>query len=152
MSTSPANARGAPPYTVGLVPHRDRPVAHALAQRTAAWLGEHGVEVRVPAALAPAAGLDAYATEPEKFAPGLDLAISLGGDGTMLYTVQLVYPAPVPLLGVNVGMLGYLSELEPEELEAWLPRLVAGEFEISERMMLAVGPAISTAPPALCIA
>ena len=64
--------------------------------------------------------------------------ISLGGDGTMLYAVQLVYPSPVPLLGVNVGMLGYLSELEPDELEPWMPRLLAGEFEVSERMMLAV--------------
>ncbi len=113
-------------------------VAHELAQRTAAWLAEHDVEVRVPAELAAAAGLEAYATAPGEFAPGLDLAISLGGDGTMLYAVQLVYPSPTPLLGVNVGMLGYLSELEPKELEAWLPRLVAAEFEVSERMMLSV--------------
>ena len=113
-------------------------VAHELAQRSAAWLVEHGVEVRVPAALAPASGLGAYATEPDDFAPGLDLAIALGGDGTMLHAVELVYPAPVPLLGVNVGMLGYLSELEPAELEEWLPRLVAGDFEVSERMMLSV--------------
>jgi len=56
----------------------------------------------------------------------------------MLHTVQLVYPAPVPIVGVNVGQLGYLSELEPGELEAWLPRLVAGEFEVSERMVLSV--------------
>jgi NAD+ kinase len=123
---------------VGLVPHRDRPLAHALAQQLTAGLVENGVEVRVPAALAPASGLDAYAVEPDDFAPGLDLVISLGGDGTMLYAVQLVYPAPVPLLGVNVGILGYLSELEPEELEPWMPRLLAGEFEVSERMMLAV--------------
>ena len=123
---------------IGLVPHRDRPVAHELAQRSAAWLVAHGVEVRVPAPLAPAAGLEAYATPPDEFAPDLDLAISLGGDGTMLHAVQLVYPSPVPLLGVNVGMLGYLSELEPEDLEEWLPRLLAGEFEVSERTMLAV--------------
>ncbi len=74
-------------------------VAHELAQRTAAWLAEHDVEVRVPAELAAAAGLEAYATAPGEFAPGLDLAISLGGDGTMLYAVQLVYPSPTPLLG-----------------------------------------------------
>jgi NAD+ kinase len=123
---------------VGLVPHRERPVALELAQRSAAWLVEQGIEVRIPAELAVVAGLEAYATEPGAFAPGLDLAICLGGDGTMLYAVQLVYPAPVPLLGVNVGMLGYLSELEPEELQEWLPRLIAGDFEVSERMMLAV--------------
>lgn len=123
---------------VGIVPHRDRPVADELAERSAAWLVEHGVEVRVPAALAPGSGLEAYATSPGDFAPGLDLAISLGGDGTMLHAVELVYPTPAPLLGVNVGMLGYLSELEPDDLEAWLPRLLAGEFEVSERTMLAV--------------
>ena len=133
-------AKAAPPAmrAVGLVPHRDRPLAHELAQRTAAWLVERDVDVRVPADLAPASGLERYATEPEKFAPGLDLAISLGGDGTMLHAVQLVYPAPVPLMGVNVGILGYLSELEPEELEEWLPRLLASDFEVSERTMLAV--------------
>ncbi len=123
---------------VGIVPHRDRPVALDLAQGCAAWLVQHGAEVRVPADLASVAGLDAYATPADAFAPGLDVAISLGGDGTMLHAVQLVYPSPVPLLGVNVGMLGYLSELEPEELEDWLPRLVAGDFEVSERMMLEV--------------
>jgi NAD+ kinase len=123
---------------IGLIPHRERTLAHELAQRAAAWLGEHDVEVRVPAELASAAGLDAYATDPSQFASGLDLAISVGGDGTMLYAVQLVYPSPVPVLGVNVGLLGYLSELEPEELEAWMPRLLAGEFEVSERMMAEV--------------
>ena len=106
--------------------------AHRPARR------ERASRCAFPAALAAAAGLDALAVEPERFAPGLDLVISLGGDGTMLHAVQLVYPAPVPILGVNVGMLGYLSELEPDELEPWLPRLLAGEFEVSERMMLAV--------------
>jgi NAD+ kinase len=124
--------------TVGLVPHRDRPLAHQLAQATAAWLVANDVEVRVPAELAPAANLEAYARAGAEFASGLDLVIALGGDGTMLYAVQLVYPAPVPVMGVNVGILGYLSELEPTELEGWMPRLLAGDYEISERTMLAV--------------
>ena len=131
---------------VGLVPHRDRPLAHELALRTASWLVEHDVEVRVPVDDARASGLDAYATDADRFAPGLDLAISLGGDGTMLHAVQLVYPSLVPLVGVNMGMLGYLSELEPEELEVWLPRLLAGEYEVSERTMLAVD--VESAGPA----
>jgi NAD+ kinase len=124
--------------SVGLVPHRDRPVAHKLAERAASWLAGHGCAVRVPASLAAATGLDAFAVDDDDFARGLDLAISLGGDGTMLSAVQLVYPASVPLLGVNVGILGYLTELEPEQLEDWLPRLVAGDFDVSERTMLAV--------------
>jgi len=62
----------------------------------------------------------------------------LGGDGTMLHAVDLVYPAAVPILGVNVGQLGYLTEVERDELDASLPRLLAGDFDVSERMVLAV--------------
>jgi NAD+ kinase len=135
--------------TVGVVPHRDRPRAHELARTAAAWLGEHGVNVCIPSELAGPAGLEAHAVDAAKFAADLDLAMSFGGDGTMLHTVQLVYPSRVPIIGVNVGQLGYLSELEPNELAGALPRLVAGEFSVSERMALAVdvvssGPASGT--------
>ena len=123
---------------VALVPHRERPDAHRLARGTAEWLLEHDVAVRVPEEEARAAGLDELAVAAADLTSGLDLAISLGGDGTMLYTVQLVYPAPVPVIGVNVGRLGYLSEIERADLPALLPRLVAGDFQVSERMVLAV--------------
>ena len=123
---------------VGLIPHRERPAALELARSTGAWFAAHGVEVRIPKELGRGIDVDATAVEPDAFAPGLDLAISLGGDGTMLHAVQLVYPAPVPLLGVNVGQLAYLSEVEPSELEQVLPRLLALKFGVSERMMLAV--------------
>ena len=56
----------------------------------------------------------------------------------MLHCVQLVYPSAVPLLGVNAGQLGYLTAIEPDELEPALPRLLAGDYRISERMMLEV--------------
>jgi NAD+ kinase len=121
---------------VGIVPHRDRPLAHTLAQAAAAWFADQGVEVRVPGPEAEAASLTHYATAVEKFADGLDLVIAVGGDGTMLHAVQLVFPARAPIVGVNVGQLGYLTELEPSELEASLPRLLRGEFQINERMML----------------
>lgn len=131
MSRSPTRA-------VGLVPHRDRGVAHELARSAAGWFGERGVEVRVPEVEAKACGLGELGVTPDDFVDGLDLVISLGGDGTMLHAVDLVYPAPVPILGVNVGQLGYLTEVEPDELDASLPRLLAGDFDVSERMVLAV--------------
>jgi NAD+ kinase len=123
---------------VGLVPHRERPVAHDLARRARAWLLEQGIEVRVPEADADAAGLTDCAVAAAGFAKGLDLVLALGGDGTMLRAVELVYPEPVPILGVNAGQLGYLSALEATEFEAALPRLMRGEFEVSERMMLEI--------------
>ena len=56
----------------------------------------------------------------------------------MLHTVQLVYPAATPVLGVNVGQLGYLSALEPDEVDEALPELLAGRFEVSERAVVEV--------------
>jgi len=123
---------------VVLVPNRERPPAREAARAAAAWLGEAGIEVRIPEAEAAACGLDRHAAPAVGIADGAGIVVSIGGDGTMLSTVQTVYPAPVPVIGVNAGHLGYLSELEPEGLVAALPRLVAGDFTVSERMMLTV--------------
>ncbi len=123
---------------VGLVPHRERAAALELARETAAWLQAHDVEVRMPPGEAKASGLVEYSCPVEEFTDGLDLAISLGGDGTMLQTFRLVYPKPVALLGVNVGQLGYLTALEPAELPGVLPQLVAGDFAVSDRSVLEV--------------
>ena len=135
--------------SVGLVPHRDRGLAHELARSAAAWFAAHGVSVRLPVGEAARAGLAELGVDDDGFAKDLDLVISLGGDGTMLHAVDLVYPAAVPILGVNVGQLGYLTEVEPEELDASMPRLLSGDFAVSERMVLAVrvtsdGPAAGT--------
>jgi NAD+ kinase len=126
------------PRVVGIVPHRDRPVAHDLARHAARRLRELGVEVRVPAADAGAAGLSELGADEDTFAAGLDLAISLGGDGTMLRTVDLAYETGAAILGVNIGQLGYLTEVEPVDVDAALDRLLAGEYEVDERMVLEV--------------
>jgi NAD+ kinase len=66
-----------------------------------------------------------------------DLVLSLGGDGTMLRAAQRAHAADAPLLGVNLGLLGYLTEVEKGEAVAALERVLAGDFEMEERMMLA---------------
>ncbi len=71
------------------------------------------------------------------FADGLDLVVSLGGDGTMLRTIRLLDGADVRVLGVNFGDLGYLTVIEPDELEAAVERTLAGEHEIEHRMLIA---------------
>jgi NAD+ kinase len=132
---------------VGLVPHRERGDAADLAKHAASWLAERGVAVRVPEADADAAGLQHLAAPGDAFAAGLDVVISLGGDGTMLRTVDLVYEAGVAVLGVNVGQLGYLAEVEPPDLDLALERLVTGEYDVDERMVLAVD-VVSSGPAA----
>ena len=85
---------------------------------------------------AEALGLDQLAGD--RHASEATMALSLGGDGTILRTFDLLDGAPVPVIGVNVGMLGYLTEVEPPGMITALERFAAGEYEVERRMMLAV--------------
>ena len=123
---------------VGMILHHGREHAAELARDAAAWLGERGHEVRLPLRDAGVAGLPDLGSAEGTFARGLDLAISVGGDGTMLRTVDLVAGEGVPVVGVNVGQLGYLSEVEPPGLRMALKRFLAGSYEVEERMLLEV--------------
>jgi NAD+ kinase len=123
---------------IALVVHRQRPEAVRVAHEVSAWLRERGHEVRVAADEADALDLSESAWDPQKLAAGLDLAVSLGGDGTMLRTVELVAREGVPVLGVNAGRLGYLTEVEPSQLPDALERFLAGSYSVEERMTLAV--------------
>jgi NAD+ kinase len=121
--------------TIGFVTHNQRERARRLADETARWLRDQGhkVEFLDPGVDgSPRRGADDPATVP------LDLAVSLGGDGTMLRTVDLVSPAGVPVLGVNLGHLGYLTVVEPEGLEDALRRFLAGDYQIEARLTLDV--------------
>lgn len=124
---------------VGIVLHHEREHAAELAKDAAAWLGERGHEVRLPRRDAAIAELADLGTDDATFARGLDLALSLGGDGTMLRTVDLVAGEGVPIVGVNVGQLGYLTEVEPPGLRMALKRFLAGSYEVEERMLVQVG-------------
>ena len=124
--------------TVGFVLHHERAQAVELAVEAAAWLRAEGHDVRLPELDAAIAGLTEHGWPEPELGPGLDLAVSLGGDGTMLRTVDLVAGADVPILGVNVGQLGYLTVVEPAALRSALERFLAGEGSIEERMLLTV--------------
>ena len=124
--------------SVGMVVHEQRPEAAELARQAAGWLLGAGHAVRLPKADADTVGLAEHGCPAEELADGLDLAVSLGGDGTMLRAVGLVSRRGVPLLGVNLGRLGYLADLEPDGLTDALGRFLAGDYAIEERMMLSV--------------
>ena len=123
---------------VGIFLHHRRGRATEHARAVAAWWEEHGWEVRLAPDDAAAAGLSHLACPPEKLIEGLELAVSLGGDGTMLRTVDQVGSAEVPVLGVNIGHLGYLTEVEAADLPSALERFLEGNYDIEERMTLEV--------------
>ncbi|HWE60789.1 MAG TPA: NAD(+)/NADH kinase, partial [Chloroflexota bacterium] len=74
--------------------------------------------------------------ELEQMLPGADLCITLGGDGSMLRAARVAAPHGVPILGINLGKLGFLAELEPRHVAERLPAILKGQYWIEERMML----------------
>jgi NAD+ kinase len=121
---------------VGMVIHPERELAAELARDAATWLAERGHEARLPVKDAGIAKLPDLGVPESMFSRGLDVALSLGGDGTMLRTVELVAADEVPVIGVNVGQLGYLTEVEPQGLRMALKRFLAGSYEVEERMLI----------------
>ncbi len=68
--------------------------------------------------------------------PTTDALIVLGGDGTFLRAARVVAEVDVPILGINLGKVGFLSKAEASDLETVLERIVAGEFTFDERMVI----------------
>lgn len=126
--------------SVLLVAHHERSEAPGLARLAAAWLRDRGHTVWTTAEDGVALGLDELI---DARSPGsADLVVCIGGDGTTLRAVHLLEGAPVPIVAVNVGLLGYLTEVEPPSLESALERWFAGSrdgaWTLDERMMLEV--------------
>ena len=121
---------------VTLIATIHRPAAIAIVQQLAIWLLAQGHAVRMAPSLAQVRGFACCTWDEGEAMVGADLAIAVGGDGTMLGAVRTAAPHRVPVLGVNAGALGFLTELSPEELPAFLPRIVAGDYALETRLLL----------------
>lgn len=121
-----------------VVAHHDRIEAAALARQAATWLFDRGHTAwMTPDDAEP---LDLLDLVSERRPDSAGLALSIGGDGTMLRAVKMLGGAAVPIIGVNVGLLGYLTEVEAPaltaSLERWAAGSTAGGWRLEERMML----------------
>lgn len=125
---------------VALVAHHERGTARVHAMRAAAWCEAHDHSFWMPPQ--DAGALDMADHADDRPIAEADVVLSLGGDGTMLRSVRLLDGSAIPVLGVNLGSLGYLTEIEPDALEASLSAFFAGEssgeWHIDDRMMLDV--------------
>ena len=112
--------------TVGIIYNDEKPRAIKETQKIKSWLKKRGCR----AVVLPSSG---------KNAGKLDFAVCLGGDGTMLKASSFLAPAGVPVLGVNLGSLGFLAETNPEECCSFIDHILKEGFKTEERTMLSVG-------------
>lgn len=123
-----------------LVAHTGRPAALLSARLVVQRLTAAGLAVRVLATEAPELGCPAASevAASAQAAAGAEMVMVIGGDGTLLRAAELARPAGVPLLGVNLGHVGFLAEADPEDLSETVDRVVAGRYAVEQRMTIDV--------------
>jgi NAD+ kinase len=119
---------------IGIICKPDTPEPPEILRELVPWLLDKGIEVYLEKETA---AFEGAVIRPRAELPSLvELIIVLGGDGTMLGTARLVASRDIPILGVNLGGLGFITEVYTNELFAALERIMKGECPTEERMML----------------
>jgi NAD+ kinase len=124
---------------IGLAVHRFRPDALELARSISRWAAQHDCVAVIDES-------DALDIESPEAQVGdistTDVVVSIGGDGTMLRAVRALAGAPVPIIGVNLGLLGYLATVEQEAvldaLNTWKSGTIGSHFDYDDRMLVEV--------------
>lgn len=117
---------------LGVVSKEDNPEALSLSARVVEWLRERGASCLIEDHIAHYMGC--HTTQDVWRAS--DLLIVIGGDGTILRAVRMSQPRQIPILGVHMGYLGFLTEVTGDEIMDCLDRLLAGDYGIESRSML----------------
>jgi NAD+ kinase len=128
---------------IGIVLKPHQPDALKTICELAEWLAARGIELLGGPEIdreriEHETGCPVPEVESEKLAEAVDLILVLGGDGTMIATARMVGDAEVPVLGVNYGGLGYLTEFRIEELFTALESILSSNYRLDKRVMLSV--------------
>jgi NAD+ kinase len=126
---------------IGIIAKRNKPEAANIIYHLVDWFRQKKIEVYIENEMAHLLG--PHASEPnvntverEAFPSHAEMILVLGGDGTLLSVARLVGDHKVPILGVNLGGLGFLTEIALEELYRVLERVIQGDFTTDERVVL----------------
>jgi NAD+ kinase len=126
--------------TVLVLAHTGRENALRSARQVISRLTAAGIAVRVTDEEAPALGCEGATVVPAgpDAAADAELVFVLGGDGSLLRAAELARPVQTPLIGVNLGHIGFLAEAEPDGLAETVDRIAAGDYRVEERMTIDV--------------
>ena len=120
--------------TVGIVLRPSTPELKALFFRVKKAFERHGVEVLIDALSAGMIGV--LGQEFDTLCQRSDILVCVGGDGTLISLTRRSYAWHKPILGINAGTLGFLADINPQEIESFIDKLFSGEYRIDERMMI----------------
>lgn len=123
--------------TIGIVIKRNNTKALEVGIKLASWLQKRGIRTVFSKELARAIP-GSQAMEKSEIPEAADVIVVLGGDGTLLSVARLVNNHDVPILGVNLGSLGFLTAISLDELYTVMAEILKKHFKVSRRMMLAV--------------
>ncbi|PYV20012.1 MAG: NAD(+) kinase [Acidobacteria bacterium] len=123
---------------VGLLFKKHDPRVPEIVRETVPWLRAQGAEVLVDEDLARQLPGSSTACPPEDLAARAEAVAVFGGDGTLLYAARLVAGSTTPILGINLGSLGFLTEVKLEDTRTALEALLSGRYALEERMLLDV--------------
>lgn len=121
---------------MGIIPNMDKDKNLILTSSIVKWLIDKNIEVLLNNSIAIRIGKPELGFKNEEIFSVTDLIIVLGGDGTLLNIARQSASYDVPLFGINLGHLGFLTEVEAEEMYSALEIIISGEYEIEKRMML----------------
>ena len=121
-----------------LTMHPSKPLGAGIVERAVGIFQDAGMDVCVESCMNSHLNMQVPGIDPAHDLQNCDAVISLGGDGTLLRAMQYAMKANVPLLGINMGRVGFLTEIEPNQLEESVQKLCNGSFFIEERMLLSV--------------
>lgn len=126
---------------IGIIAKQNKPEAVPIVRHLVEWLRPKKIEVFIEEGMGklvhpPLTGPQLNSVEREDIPRHVEMIIVLGGDGTLLSVARLVRDYAVPILGVNLGGLGFLTEITLEELYRVLERVVQGDFTTDERVVL----------------
>jgi NAD+ kinase len=119
---------------IGIIAKGNKPEAIPVVKELVGWLKDRKVESFVDADLAKAVSHPSL--DKQKMAEAVEMVVVLGGDGTLLAAARALQERQVPILGVNLGGLGFLTEITLAELYPMLEAILRGEYKTDERMLL----------------
>lgn len=125
-----------PAKTAAIISRPDRPEVAQIIPDLLLWLGDHGYEVVTDLETAQYSGSKEAVPRSQLGTRHLDLVVVLGGDGTLLSAARATAPIDVPLLGVNLGSLGFLTEVPPQALYTVLDAIADGRASVEHRSLM----------------